>query len=62
MICKAKLKRTKPMYRSQFEYVASLLPKGEVKNAKITLAAPEWFHLRRVSSIVFRKPYEPLLI
>jgi hypothetical protein len=48
MICKGKLKRTKQMYRPQFEYLASILPKDEVKNAKITLAAPEWYHLRRM--------------
>ncbi|GAA5957782.1 hypothetical protein JCM21900_004552 [Sporobolomyces salmonicolor] len=46
MLCKGKLVRTKPMYRPEFEYVASLVKPEEVKNVKITLAAPEWYHLR----------------
>ncbi|BGP42619.1 hypothetical protein JCM10449v2_006631 [Rhodotorula kratochvilovae] len=46
MVCKAKLVRNKPMYRPEFEYVASLVKPEEVKNVKITLAAPEWYHLR----------------
>ncbi|GAA5973231.1 hypothetical protein JCM11641_006335 [Rhodosporidiobolus odoratus] len=46
MVCKGKLVRNKPMYRPEFEYVASLVKPDEVKNVKITLAAPEWYHLR----------------
>ncbi|KPV73929.1 uncharacterized protein RHOBADRAFT_66684 [Rhodotorula graminis WP1] len=46
MVCRSKLRRTKPMYRPEFEYTASLVKPDEVKNVKITLAAPEWYHLR----------------
>ncbi|GAA5977421.1 hypothetical protein JCM5350_004683 [Sporobolomyces pararoseus] len=46
MVCKSKLKRTKPMYRPEFEYTASLVPPELVKSVKLTLAAPQWFHLR----------------
>ncbi|GAA6054371.1 hypothetical protein JCM3770_003342 [Rhodotorula araucariae] len=46
MVCTGKLVRNKPMYRPEFEYVASLVKPEEVKNVKITLAAPEWYHLR----------------
>ncbi|BGP19174.1 hypothetical protein JCM10213_005820 [Rhodosporidiobolus nylandii] len=46
MICTSKLVRNKPMYRPEFEYTASLVKPEEVKNVKITLAAPEWYHLR----------------
>ncbi|GAA5847029.1 hypothetical protein JCM9279_002658 [Rhodotorula babjevae] len=46
MVCRSKLRRTKPMYRPEFEYTASLVQPDEVKNVKITLAAPEWYHLR----------------
>ncbi|GAA5869093.1 hypothetical protein JCM1840_000466 [Sporobolomyces johnsonii] len=46
MLCKGKLVRNKPMYRPEFEYVASLVKPEEVKNVKITLASPEWYHLR----------------
>lgn len=41
-VCKSKLVREKPMYRPEFELMASLVPEAERKNIKITLAAPEW--------------------
>jgi len=46
LVCKSKLQRTKPMYRPEFEYTASLVAPEEVKNVKITVASPFWFHLR----------------
>ncbi|GAA6033259.1 hypothetical protein JCM8097_003021 [Rhodosporidiobolus ruineniae] len=46
MICTAKLVRNKPMYRPEFEFLAANVPAAEVKNVKLTLAAPEWYHLR----------------
>lgn len=45
-VCKSKLVRGKPMYRPEFELMASLVPEGERKNIKITLAAPEWVSTR----------------
>ncbi|KAK4700311.1 5-methyltetrahydropteroyltriglutamate--homocysteine methyltransferase, partial [Phenoliferia sp. Uapishka_3] len=45
-LCQSKLVRNKPMYRPQFEFLASTLPMEEIKDAKMTLCAPEWFHLR----------------
>ncbi|GAA5898648.1 cobalamin-independent methionine synthase II family protein [Sporobolomyces salmoneus] len=46
MVCKSKLVRTKPMYRPEFEYTASCVKPEQVKSIKLTLAAPQWFHLR----------------
>lgn len=46
VLCRGKLARTKPMYRPEFEFLKSTLPADEVKNAKMTLCAPEWYHLR----------------
>ncbi|GAA5929561.1 uncharacterized protein JCM15063_004186 [Sporobolomyces koalae] len=46
MICTGKLVRNKPMYRPEFEYLKSIVQPDEVKNVKLTLAAPEWYHLR----------------
>ncbi|GAA6061626.1 hypothetical protein JCM10212_000968 [Sporobolomyces blumeae] len=46
MVCQGKLVRNKPMYRPEFEYMKSLVKPEEVKNVKLTLAAPEWYHLR----------------
>ncbi|EIN14151.1 UROD/MetE-like protein [Punctularia strigosozonata HHB-11173 SS5] len=45
-LCKGKLKRTKPFYTSQFEYLKSITSPEEHGNIKITMCAPEWFHLR----------------
>ncbi|KAI5474458.1 hypothetical protein MNV49_003249 [Pseudohyphozyma bogoriensis] len=47
-VCKSKLKREGPMYRPQFEALAAKVPKDAVKNLKITLAAPQWYHLRHL--------------
>ncbi|GAA6017841.1 hypothetical protein JCM11491_004641 [Sporobolomyces phaffii] len=46
MVCSGKLVRNKPMYRPEFEYMKSIVKPDEVKNIKLTLAAPEWYHLR----------------
>ncbi|BGP19202.1 hypothetical protein JCM10213_002103 [Rhodosporidiobolus nylandii] len=46
MLCKGKLVRNKPMYRPEFDFLAKSVAPEEVKNIKITLAAPEWYHLR----------------
>ncbi|THH11244.1 hypothetical protein EW146_g8102 [Bondarzewia mesenterica] len=45
-ICESKLRRTKPFYKAQFEYLKKISPPEDVKNIKITMCAPEWFHLR----------------
>ncbi|KZV76716.1 UROD/MetE-like protein [Peniophora sp. CONT] len=45
-ICTGKLKRTKPFYLSQFETLKSFVPPKEHGNIKMTMCAPEWFHLR----------------
>ncbi|EIM83799.1 UROD/MetE-like protein [Stereum hirsutum FP-91666 SS1] len=45
-LCEGKLHRTKSFYRSQFEYMKKITPPENHKNIKITMCAPEWFHLR----------------
>ncbi|KAI0333365.1 UROD/MetE-like protein [Cubamyces sp. BRFM 1775] len=45
-ICVSKLKRTKPFYVPQYEALKAFTTPEEHKNIKITMAAPEWFHLR----------------
>jgi len=46
MQCKGKLVREKPMYRPEFEYLKSIVQPHQVPHIKLTLAAPEWYHLR----------------
>ncbi|KAJ5808473.1 Methionine synthase vitamin-B12 independent [Penicillium riverlandense] len=46
VICTGKIKHVGSTYVDQFKYLASLVPAEKVKNLKITLAAPNWYHLR----------------
>ncbi|KIJ45667.1 hypothetical protein M422DRAFT_227389 [Sphaerobolus stellatus SS14] len=45
-VCTGKLKRTKPFYKDQFLGLAKFVPTEEVKNLKLTMCVPHWFHLR----------------
>jgi len=45
-ICNAKIKRVKPWYKDQFESLKQFVSPEEVPNLKLTICAPEWFHLR----------------
>lgn len=46
VLCTGKIKHVGSTYVDQFKYLASLVSQEEVKNLKITLAAPNWYHLR----------------
>jgi methionine synthase II (cobalamin-independent) len=46
VICTGKIKHVGSTYIDQFKYLASQVPAEEVGNLKITLAAPNWYHLR----------------
>ncbi|TFK56985.1 UROD/MetE-like protein [Heliocybe sulcata] len=56
-ICVGKLKRTKPFYKDQFEYLKSITKPEDHKNIKITVCAPEWFHLRHGPYAYDKKVY-----
>ncbi|KAI5793065.1 UROD/MetE-like protein [Geopyxis carbonaria] len=45
-LCTGKIKHVKSGYLPQFEAMKKYAKPEEVKNIKMTLAAPEWFHLR----------------
>ncbi|KAG6336769.1 hypothetical protein ID866_2338 [Astraeus odoratus] len=45
-LCTGKIKHVKSGYLPQFEALKALVRPEEQKNIKLTLAAPEWFHLR----------------
>ncbi|GJE97271.1 UROD/MetE-like protein [Phanerochaete sordida] len=45
-ICEGKLRRTKPFYLAQFEALKALTDPSEHANLKLTVCAPEWYHLR----------------
>ena len=46
VICTGKIKHVGSTYVDQWNYLKSLLPKERIGEAKLTLAAPEWYHLR----------------
>ncbi|PLB52796.1 UROD/MetE-like protein [Aspergillus steynii IBT 23096] len=46
VLCTGKIKHVGSTYINEFKYLASLVPPEEVKNLKLTLAAPNWYHLR----------------
>ncbi|KZT56399.1 UROD/MetE-like protein [Calocera cornea HHB12733] len=54
-ICTGKIRRTQPLYVPSFEALAKTVPPEEVKNLKITTAAPEWYHLRHSSKYAYSK-------
>ncbi|KAJ5643842.1 uncharacterized protein N7484_006349 [Penicillium longicatenatum] len=55
VICTGKIKHVGSTYVDQFKYLASQVPADQVKNLKITLAAPNWYHLRYVEGKAYPK-------
>ncbi|KAI4862631.1 5-methyltetrahydropteroyltriglutamate-homocysteine methyltransferase [Hypoxylon rubiginosum] len=46
IVCTGKIKHAGSAYLSDWNYLKKLVPADKVKDLKITLAAPEWYHLR----------------
>jgi hypothetical protein len=46
VICTGKIKHVGSTYTDQFDYLKSLVPESKHKDLKLTLAAPNWYHLR----------------
>lgn len=46
VICTGKIKHVGSTYVDQWNYLKKILPKDKVSSAKLTLAAPNWYHLR----------------
>lgn len=45
-MCTGKIKHVGSSYMADWEYLKKLVPADRVRELKITLAAPEWYHLR----------------
>lgn len=57
VICDGKIKHTgKSTYTDQLKYLQKVTPKDRHKDIKLTLAAPEWYHLRYVDGLAY--PHE----
>lgn len=46
VVCTGKIKHVGSTYLDQWNYLKGNLPASKVREAKLTLAAPEWYHLR----------------
>lgn len=46
IVCTGKIKHAGSSYIKDWEFLKGLVPADRVKELKITLAAPEWYHLR----------------
>lgn len=46
VICTGKIKHVGSTYLDQWNHLKNLLPKDRQHEAKLTLAAPNWYHLR----------------
>ncbi|GFF83190.1 uncharacterized protein YxjG [Aspergillus udagawae] len=55
VICTGKIRHVGSTYVDQFKHLASLVAPEEVKNVKLTLAAPNWYHLRYKTGKAFPK-------
>lgn len=56
VICTGKISHTgKSSYIAQFEYLKKILPKEKHGDIKMTLAAPNWYHLRYREGLAYPK-------
>lgn len=55
LVCTGKIKHVGSQYLREWEYTKSLLPADKVQHAKLTLPAPEWYHLRYKSGHAYSK-------
>ncbi|KAG6873566.1 hypothetical protein C0992_008618, partial [Termitomyces sp. T32_za158] len=53
IFCSGKIKRTKPFYLDQFNYVKKLVSAEDVKHIKVTMCSPSWYHQRHGSDFTY---------
>ena len=59
VICDGTIKHVGSTYIDQWNYLKSLVPKDRVHGCKLTIAAPEWYHLRYKEGIAYPKSVYP---
>ncbi|KAL9111762.1 MAG: hypothetical protein Q9227_003821 [Pyrenula ochraceoflavens] len=59
VICTGKIKHVGSTYTEQFDFLKKLVPADQVKNLKLTLAAPNWYHLRYKEGRAYPKDVYP---
>ncbi|KAI0153161.1 5-methyltetrahydropteroyltriglutamate-homocysteine methyltransferase [Xylariaceae sp. FL1272] len=55
IVCTGKIKHVGSSYLSDWNYLKALVPADHVKKLKLTLAAPEWYHLRYKKGMAYPK-------
>ncbi|MCJ1254935.1 hypothetical protein MMC24_002751 [Lignoscripta atroalba] len=55
VICTGKIKHVGSTYVDQWNYLKNLVPKDRVHECKLTLAAPNWYHLRYKEGLAYPK-------
>ena len=59
VICTGKIKHVGSTYVDQWNYLKSIVPKERIHECKITLAAPEWYHMRYKEGRAYPKDVYP---
>ena len=55
VICTGRIKHIGSTYVDQWNYLKSIVPKERVRECKITMPAPEWYHMRYKEGIAYSK-------
>ena len=59
VISTGKIKHAGSTYLDQWNYLKSIVPKDRIHECKITLAAPEWYHMRYREGRAYPKDVYP---
>lgn len=59
IVCTGKIKHVGSSYLPDWNYLKALVAPEKVKDLKITLAAPEWYHLRYKPGYAYPKDVYP---
>ena len=55
VICTSRIKHIGSTYVDQWNYLKSIVPKERVHECKITMPAPEWYHMRYKEGVAYSK-------
>ena len=55
VLCTGKIKHVGSTYVEQWEFLKSLVPEDRIHECKLTLAAPNWYHLRYTEGRAYPK-------
>ena len=59
VVCTGKIKHVGSTYVDQWNYLKSTVPKERVRECKMTMPGPEWYHVRYKEGIAYPKDVYP---